>query len=118
MGLTGIARIQPDDELRIETEGGEKALETFVNWCKAGPNGTTVNGVRVQNGPLQGCEKFLAMHQTKSQPSMKAGFWLIKYNCYAALKNVFAFGNHSISNLTTGIFKVHRLNFGEPLQSH
>ena len=62
LGLTGIARIQSDGELRIETEGDEEALETFIKWCKAGPDGTTVKSVRVQDGPLQGYDRFLEMH--------------------------------------------------------
>ena len=62
LGLTGIARIQSNGELRIETEGAEESLDEFIKWCKTGPDGTTVQGVRVQDQPLQGYEKFLEMH--------------------------------------------------------
>lgn len=62
LGLTGIARIQANGELRIETEGEAEDLKTFIKWCKTGPDGTTVQGVRVLDGPLQGYEKFLEMH--------------------------------------------------------
>ena len=61
LGLTGIARIQSNGELRIETEGEEEALEAFIKWCKTGPEGTTVQGVSVQDGPLQGYDRFLEM---------------------------------------------------------
>ena len=62
LGLTGIVRIQSNGELRIETEGEEEDLETFIKWCKICPDGTTVQSVRVQDEPLQGYEKFLEMH--------------------------------------------------------
>ncbi len=61
LGLTGIARIQVNGELRIETEGDEEDLNAFIEWCKTGPDGTDVQGVRVLDGPLQGYEKFLEM---------------------------------------------------------
>ena len=61
LDLTGMARIQTNGELRIEIEGDEKALDTFQQWCQTGPEGTTVDNVRVLDGPLQGYDKFLEM---------------------------------------------------------
>lgn len=61
LGLMGIARIQSNGELRIEIEGEEDALDVFQKWCKTGPEGTTVQGVRVQDGPLQEYDRFTEM---------------------------------------------------------
>lgn len=61
LGLMGIARIQSNGELRIEVEGEEDALDAFQKWCETGPEGTTVEGVRAQDGPLQAYDRFMEM---------------------------------------------------------
>ena len=61
LGLMGIARIQSNGELRVEVEGEEEALEAFQKWCKVGPEGTDVQSVNVQDGPLQEYDRFMEM---------------------------------------------------------
>ena len=61
LGLTGHAQIEPEGDLRIDAEGEPDALDEFVNWCKTGPNGTNVRSVHVDDGPVQGFDRFMEM---------------------------------------------------------
>jgi acylphosphatase len=59
LGLVGHAQIDLNGDLRIDAEGEPDALEEFVDWCKAGPEGTEVQGVRVTDGEVQGFDRFM-----------------------------------------------------------
>ena len=58
LGLTGFARNEPDVSVAIEVEGGEAALDTFVAWCRLGPQAARVEQVEVQPGKPTGYDGF------------------------------------------------------------
>lgn len=62
LGLVGYAQIEPDGDLRIDAEGDPEAIDQLIHWCKTGPEGTHVQGVRVEDGELQGFDRFMEMH--------------------------------------------------------
>ena len=37
LGLNGFVRNEPDGSVYIEATGEEEALNTFIKWCKRGP---------------------------------------------------------------------------------
>lgn len=45
LGLTGFIGNAPDGTVRIEIQGDEDALDTFVDWCRVGPKFASVTGV-------------------------------------------------------------------------
>lgn len=46
LGLSGLARNQPDGTVYIEVEGSEPALNRFLAWCRSGPGLASVESVR------------------------------------------------------------------------
>lgn len=61
LGLTGTANYESDGNLRIEVEGEPEPVERFRQWCEKGPAGTQVSHVEVEEGSLQGYDRFLEM---------------------------------------------------------
>ncbi|MBC3784840.1 acylphosphatase [Spirosoma utsteinense] len=59
LGLMGHAQIEPNGDLRIDAEGEPDVLDTFVDWCRTGPEGTDVQSVRVTDGEVQGFDRFM-----------------------------------------------------------
>jgi len=58
LGLSGFARNETDGGVLIEAEGEEKALASFVAWCRVGPELSTVKGLEVKEGGWQGHRGF------------------------------------------------------------
>ncbi|GAA4450844.1 hypothetical protein GCM10023189_12090 [Nibrella saemangeumensis] len=61
LGLNGTAQYEEDGNLHIEVEGEPEQLEAYLQWCEQGPEGTRVSQVDVEEGALQGYDRFLEM---------------------------------------------------------
>ena len=60
LGIAGFARNEPDGSVYIEAEGGEKELQEFVEWCKAGPEFAKVEKAETSYGEVKGFKGFAA----------------------------------------------------------
>jgi acylphosphatase len=58
LGLVGFVRNLPDGSVYAEAEGQEAALDSYVNWCRRGPELARVDEVHVAEGPVQGFAGF------------------------------------------------------------
>lgn len=58
LGLAGSVRNEPDGSVLLEVEGGEKALDEFVAWCRRGPEQSTVKSLEVSEGEVRGLTGF------------------------------------------------------------
>lgn len=47
MGLTGWVRNKPDRSVEIVAEGSREDVEKLIGWCRQGPPGAEVSGVKV-----------------------------------------------------------------------
>ncbi len=59
LGLSGIARNEADGGVLIEVEGEEAPLARFIEWCRRGPEQSTVRSLDVQEGAVAGLKGFL-----------------------------------------------------------
>ncbi len=48
LGLAGWVRNEPDKTVLIEAEGREDKMNTFIEWCKEGPQFAKVSSVSVE----------------------------------------------------------------------
>ena len=46
LGLTGWVRNLPDGSVELMAEGPEETLQRLLAWCKKGPPGARVDGIR------------------------------------------------------------------------
>jgi len=59
LGLTGWVRNEPGGTVRIEAEGEREALESFVDWCRHGPEYAVVAHLAVDwHAPISNFEDF------------------------------------------------------------
>lgn len=58
LGLSGVARNDPDGSVYIEVEGEESALEEFLEWCSVGPEHAIVQQARHNETEPIGYEGF------------------------------------------------------------
>jgi len=58
LGITGLARNEPDGSVTIEAEGEAAAIARFVAWCGHGPEHARVSAIAVADGPLVGYPGF------------------------------------------------------------
>lgn len=58
LGVKGITRNEPDGSVYIEAEGGNEAIDSFIEWCKVGPQHARVISIEVKEKPLQGYQDF------------------------------------------------------------
>lgn len=59
LGLGGWVRNRSDGRVEAEAEGPAEAVDTFVAFCRRGPERARVDGVVVRDRPLQGATRFL-----------------------------------------------------------
>lgn len=57
-GINGYVSRAGDGRYRIEAEGEDEALLKFVDYCKAGPQGSPVQSVEVLEGAVVGYSSF------------------------------------------------------------
>lgn len=50
LGLVGFAQNRVDGTLYIEVEGEDKALVSFLEWCRQGPSWAQVDDIKVEEG--------------------------------------------------------------------
>lgn len=53
LGITGIARNNPDGSVTIEAEGDPDALHELIDWCHIGPRKASVTNIEIEPGSLQ-----------------------------------------------------------------
>ncbi len=53
-GIAGWIRNNPDGTVEAVLEGPEGELERLVAWCRRGPSGADVEGIRVEREEVQG----------------------------------------------------------------
>lgn len=58
LGLSGWVRNEPDKTVLIEVEGPEDKMNTFIGWCKKGPQFAKVTSVSVEETESSGLEGF------------------------------------------------------------
>ena len=56
--IEGFVRIEPDGSVYIEAEGDKDELETFVSWCRRGPQWARVDQCDIQQQPLMNYKGF------------------------------------------------------------
>lgn len=56
--IRGFVKNRPDGSVYIEAEGDQTDLETFVEWCRRGPQWARVDSMEVQDTPVAGYQEF------------------------------------------------------------
>lgn len=51
LSITGYVKNKPDRSVYIEAEGSEDNLQTFIDWCKIGPQRAIVANIDIQVVP-------------------------------------------------------------------
>lgn len=51
-----------DHDILIEAEGYHEQLQTFVNWCRKGPEGASIDSFEIVETVLQNDLKFVIVH--------------------------------------------------------
>ncbi len=54
LGLVGWVRNLPDGSVELVAEGPPGHVEEFVEWCRIGPYGATVEVVAIEKAPAKG----------------------------------------------------------------
>lgn len=58
LDLTGFVRNEPDGSVKVEVEGQEDDLETFLAWCHHGPLFAKVRNIEFVEGNLKSYNSF------------------------------------------------------------
>lgn len=56
--IEGFVKNENDGSVLIEAEGEKDAMETFMHWCRRGPQWARVDKFDIQEQPLMGYEGF------------------------------------------------------------
>jgi acylphosphatase len=56
--IDGFVKNEPDGSVYIEAEGEKDALETFLHWCRRGPQWARVDRFDIQEQPLMNYKGF------------------------------------------------------------
>ncbi len=66
LGVKGITRNMPDGTVYIEAEGDRFALESFLEWCHAGPEKAVVENVAYDEGEVKNYRNFEVIRKSGS----------------------------------------------------
>lgn len=58
LGVKGFVRNMPDGSVYAEAEAEPSELESFISYCKQGPDWARVSEVRIQEAPLKNFTSF------------------------------------------------------------
>jgi len=58
LGVKGVVCNKPDGTVYIEAEGDAFALETFLEWCREGPDRAVVENVTYDTGEVKNYRNF------------------------------------------------------------
>ena len=58
LGVAGWVRNRPDGSVEAVFEGDVERVESMVDWCRRGPSGARVDGVRVDSDEPRGERDF------------------------------------------------------------
>ncbi len=61
LGITGSAAYV-DHDILIEAEGNAEQLDSFVDWCRKGPAGCTIESLEITETILLHDSKFVIVH--------------------------------------------------------
>jgi acylphosphatase len=64
LGLVGWVRNRADGTVEAVAEGGEAAIESFVAWCRRGPEHARVDELEVERMEPAGADKEFAVRKT------------------------------------------------------
>lgn len=59
LGITGLARNEPDGSVYVEAEGEEEDLLRFIEWCQHGPARAMVEKCDLREGALKNFQGFV-----------------------------------------------------------
>ena len=62
LGITGSVRNLPDGSVYIEAEGAEMQLKIFTDWCRRGPDFSSVESVEIESFPAVNFTEFRIEH--------------------------------------------------------
>ena len=62
LGIRGIVKNLPYNEVYIEAEGTDLQLEEFIKWCKTGPEYARVTNTLIFECELKGYTSFEIVH--------------------------------------------------------
>ncbi|MFC3197199.1 acylphosphatase [Parapedobacter deserti] len=65
LGVKGTAQNRPDGTVYIEAEGDEFALESFLEWCREGPEKAVVEKVECVEGGMKNYRNFEVIRKTQ-----------------------------------------------------
>ncbi len=65
LGVKGTARNMPDGTVYIEAEGDDFALESFLDWCREGPEKAVVENVIYEAGEVKNYRNFEVIRKVK-----------------------------------------------------
>ena len=58
LGVKGIIRNLPDGSVYAEAEGDAFSIDSFLDWCREGPQNARVEKVEIQEAPLKNYRNF------------------------------------------------------------
>ncbi|GGC25212.1 acylphosphatase [Parapedobacter defluvii] len=65
LGIKGIAFNKPDGTVYIEAEGDDFALESFLDWCREGPERAEVEKVDQVEGEMKNYRNFEVIRRSR-----------------------------------------------------
>lgn len=63
LGLRGAVKNLPDGNVWIVAEGPEAAMQEFIDWCRIGPTGASVDSLDIEEGAPVHYEGFEILHE-------------------------------------------------------
>jgi acylphosphatase len=61
LGIQGTVMNLEDGSVLVRAEGEPEQLEVFINWCKTGPSRARVDGLNIEDIPVEGYTGFVIL---------------------------------------------------------
>lgn len=58
LNIKGFVKNESDGSVYIEAEGEGENIDTFIDWCKQGPQGAQVQRVDIKEDEIKGFKEF------------------------------------------------------------
>jgi len=65
LGLKGFVQYQTSSSIRIEIEGEDEKVQSFLQWCKRGTSGAKVDDIQITQNDMKNYQTFQISHSEK-----------------------------------------------------
>lgn len=89
LGISGCVKYLYKDVLFIEAEGEEESIQRFIEWCRHGPEMSSIKKVKLQEIDLRGYNSFEISHASKSRNSPQLNILSVIKSIFSRVKVLF-----------------------------